>query len=386
MNIRFLRRLDRLLGPLLLFLFAPLARLIAALLRNRSVSFGSQTKHCVFYKLKGGGSLVIALPTLLALRRAASQAKFTLVCTQGAKIYAEQTGIFNDYSVIDDRSLLSLAASTLAAIKNNFLADYAFDLEPHGLLTALICALSCASQRIGFVKPDQSCRSQAYTQALSFDVFGPVYLFYDQLARIFNLSPSSIPECRDQLRREIKNPQPKTPDEILLGLAPFASELARERMMGPEVWAKFLEESFAGKKIHCFIFGAASNKSASAEFTQMIKRILPQARMTNLCGIKSLTESIEYVSACDEFWSIDSGLLHIARLIVPRCKSFWGPTSPHILLRPIDGLEESIEYHAFACSPCVHMALNPPCKGNNLCMKTIYEKNPDRSPLWLLGK
>jgi ADP-heptose:LPS heptosyltransferase len=156
-------------------------------------------------------------------------------------------------------------------------------------------------------------------------------------------------------------------------------------MMPPEVWGQFLRSAFHGKPpIRLLVFGSAINKKSCIEFIKHMQQILPGTDIDNLCGEQSLAESVAMMLNCDEFWAVDSGLLHIARVMVTRCRSFWGPTAPHILLRPVEGLQEIVSYHGFACSPCVHVTPSSPCKGNNLCMKTLADPNPDRAPLWLM--
>jgi ADP-heptose:LPS heptosyltransferase len=85
---------------------------------------------------------------------------------------------------------------------------------------------------------------------------------------------------------------------------------------------------------------------------------------------------------CDEIWAVDSGLLHIARLLGIASRSFWGPTMPSQRLRPIEGLREQVRYRPFICSPCVQAAGRPPCGGYNLCMISMAEESPDLLPSW----
>ncbi len=86
-----------------------------------------------------------------------------------------------------------------------------------------------------------------------------------------------------------------------------------------------------------------------------------------------LIESLALLRSADEFWGIDSALLHYARLFGVVSLSLWGPTDPDTRLKPCPGLKETIRYQKIACSPCVHMAENPPCRGNNICIQALFD-------------
>jgi ADP-heptose:LPS heptosyltransferase len=92
------------------------------------------------------------------------------------------------------------------------------------------------------------------------------------------------------------------------------------------------------------------------------------------------------VSACHELFSIDSALLHYGRLLGVRTISFWGPTDPGSLLRPEPGAAEEVHYRKLSCSPCVHLTQQPPCGGNNLCMRLAADPGLtlDMNPTWMV--
>ncbi|MFY9288863.1 MAG: glycosyltransferase family 9 protein [Alphaproteobacteria bacterium] len=383
MNINFLRRLDRWLGPLLLSIIGPLGWLISALLPGQHAG-PATAQRLVFLKLKGGGSLIIALPALLAMRRAAANAEFILVCTPETKVYAELTGVFDRYCLIEDKSALSLSMSALKALATSFRADICVDLEPNSILAAVFNVLTLAKRRFGFVKLEERYRRVAYTDAVSFNVFAPIYVYYDQLAELFGAEPVTLSECREQLRRVIPT---KTKEGTLktIGLAPFTSDFARERMMPDGIWSGLLKNYLGSAPARLLVIGSANNEAMGKSFTATLQKDFPGFEINNLCGNMSLSEAAAIMASVDEIWAVDSGLLHIARLLAPKCRSYWGPSSPAQRLRPIGGLEEETIYRQFACSPCVHAAGPPPCEGNNLCMKTMLDPSPNLAPVWCVG-
>jgi ADP-heptose:LPS heptosyltransferase len=92
----------------------------------------------------------------------------------------------------------------------------------------------------------------------------------------------------------------------------------------------------------------------------------------NDCGERSLAESVAEIAASDEFWGVDSGLLHYAWLLDTKSVSFWGPTDPRTRLRSTDRSQHEIYYRKVICSPCIHVAETPPCGGNNICIQGLF--------------
>lgn len=384
MKFTFLRTLDLWLGPALLWTLSPLMKLLQLCLPEPEAL--PRRRRVVFLKLKGGGSLIIAMPALLAMRRAATDAEFALVCTKETKVFAELTGLFDHYYLIRDQSFLRLIVTGLHALGRSFRACVCVDLEPNSMLATVFCLLTLARQRLGLVKPEAPHRAEAYTEAISFNVHAPIYIYYDQLAELFNDAPiPTVAECRTQLLSHIPDKPKASLSSLEIGLAPFTSDFAPERMMDAEIWANLLWHRMAEKSFRLLIFGSAQNKPASELFIARLHQALPGITITNLCGQYTLGETTAEIVNCDEFWAVDSGLLHIARLLGVPCRSFWGPTNPAQRLRPVDGLVEETLYRPFVCSPCVHLAGPPPCGGDNVCMKTMADTSPDLNPLWPIG-
>ena len=343
-----------------------------------SNDMSSCTGRIIFLKLKGGGSLLVAFPSLLGIRKAAPKARLTLVCTPETKVYAELLNLFDDYCLIDDRSLLSLIQSAIKSLIICQRAALCVDLEVNSVLASVFAVLTMAARRIGFVKPEEKYRAEAYTDALAFNVYAPIYIYYDQVAQLLDATVESISECRAHMNvmSDLKASQ------HVLGLSAFTSDFAQERMMPNEVWAQLLQHDCTSDIKEIRIFGSLKNKPRADMLAAQLRQNLPHMEITNQSGLHTLNETLRDISHCAVFWSIDSGLLHIARLLGVPCRSFWGPTHPAQRLRPLDGYSEQTNYLNFVCSPCVHISDGPPCRGNNLCMKSMTTIDPDTMPLW----
>ena len=379
MQLSFLRQIDTLAGNFLLYALAGPARVIRFVWPRQR----TEKQRHVFVKMKGGGSLIIALPALLGLRQKNPDAEFILVCAREAQIYGELSGIFDRFLVVDDNSVLSLVKSGLVALRASFQADRCIDLEPNSRLAAVFTMMTCAQTRIGLVKPEQASRALAYSSALSFNSISPIYIYYDRIAELLGAPPASPVECRAYFQKNLSPTEQNTPIRKTVALAPFTSAFARERMMPVATWCALLQRTYTDTNLDFIILGSKSNQNAASDMAAAIKRVLPKTTIQNLCESQSLRQATALLRQCDEAWSVDSGLLHIARLLGVRTHSFWGPTMPSQRLRPIDGLEETVHYRPFLCSPCIQASTVPPCRGNNLCMISMAEESPHLRPDWV---
>jgi ADP-heptose:LPS heptosyltransferase len=379
MPLRFLRDIDRWIGSLLLYVLALPLRLLAMVYPAKP----ERRPRLVFLKLKGGGSLIIALPTLLGLRRKYPQAEFVLVCTLDAKIYAELTGVFDRFILIDDRSLITLAETGWRALRGCFHAALCLDLEYNSLLAAVFTMMTGAEQRMGLVKPEQPIRSVAYTAAISFNPSAPIYIYYDQICERLGGIPTSDPQCRATMRALLPPPSMDKGDLLTIGIAPFTSDFARERMMPTQTWIALLQQAYPAMPLRILIFGSARNQTAASDLSVALGSALPTATLTNLCGCGDLLFSAALLTLCHELWAVDSGLLHIARALGINTRSFWGPTMPSQRLRPMPDTHELVHYRPFICSPCIQAFGQPPCGGRNLCMISMAQEQPDLRPAWV---
>src|SRR5512139_3154974 len=142
------KRLDTTLGVPLLAALKPLVVGLGWLL-GRDHSLEPRGRILVI-KMLGGGSLVLALPALLGLRRAHPELRLSLLTTRGVAPFAQTLGVFEDIVAVDTRSFLRLLLSSGAAWVRVFGADTVVDLEVYSKLTTVFSVLSCARNRLGF--------------------------------------------------------------------------------------------------------------------------------------------------------------------------------------------------------------------------------------------
>jgi ADP-heptose:LPS heptosyltransferase len=390
MNLQTKLVLDRYFGGFLHMILRIPAILLGKLLRRDHDLL--QCREIAILKLLGGGSLVIAYPALLALRRLPGLKKLILVTTPSIRPFGELLGIFDEIVVVrDDRGVLALAIDSLQAFHKLFRYDVLIDLEVHSRLTTVFSLLTAARNRVGFFTDISYWRRHLNTHLLFCNITNGIYQFYDQLAAIFATSAVDVNECEREFRRGLGEYSFDEDNLYRIAIAPTCSGLSRERMLRREDWLGILAQRLAGggssTKVDVHLLGAPSDREDLAQMATLLRdRFTGRAVVHNHAGETNLRQSVQIVAAMDEVLCIDSALLHFSRLLGRRTISFWGPTDPRTLMRPNSrGLDE-VHYVKIPCSPCVHLSNQPPCKGQNICMRLAVDPQADvpRNQPWVL--
>src|SRR5215469_10290344 len=118
MRLKVQQRLDYMLGGVCIFVLRPLAVLLGTLLR-RDHSLIVKDRVAVI-KMLGGGSLVIALPALLGLRRKYPHIRLSLVTMSSLKPFADVLAIFDEILIVDGKSFFKLCISGMRSLRRLF--------------------------------------------------------------------------------------------------------------------------------------------------------------------------------------------------------------------------------------------------------------------------
>ena len=382
--------LDYYLGTLLHVLLKPLVVLLGKVLRRDHDL--SKCSSVTVIKMLGGGSLVIAYPALLGIKRVPHIRTLRLLTTPAVRPFAEALGIFDEVIVIRDNSLLTSFTDAIAAIVKLFHCEAIVDLEIHSRFTTVFSLFTCAVNRIGFYTRTSYWRKPLSSHLLFCNAFSGIYYFYDQIAELLGATIPDFDQCRSQFRSAIGDTgtEQRDGERLSIALAPCCSDLATERMLTHEEWVEVLgrrlERESGARKVQVTLLGAPGDRTSLDRLAELIGRQFPCVQSVNLAGKTRLMESIQQIARSDELFCIDSALLHFGRLLGIRTVSFWGPTDPVSLLRPWTNLPEEVHYTRLPCSPCVHIADEPPCMGNNVCMRlSVHPESPEgRNPRWLV--
>ena len=370
MDLQSERALDRIVGMPLLMLLKPMA-MAAGKLARRDHALEPRGRIMVI-KMLGGGSLVIALPALLGLRKAFPNLHLSLVTTVEVANFGRTLDVFDEIIAIDRRSLFTLASTSIRALVRSRRVDTVLDFEVYSKLTSVFSLLTAARNRLGFYLESVLWRRPIQTHLVYFNRNAPVHLFYERMAGLLGGTPAPYEECRDRVLRRLGADEVRPRRGIVIGVG--CSNLARERMLDEEQWLEAISRRLqidpALSAETVTFLGGPEDAPLAETIASRLREKRRFSEVRNLCGTLPLEGSLLLLAGASEFWGIDSALIHYARLFGSHCVSFWGPTSPASLLKPAP-IREEVHYAAIPCSPCVHVAESPPCEGRNLCMTSL---------------
>ena len=369
MTVEDKQRFDRIFGPVLLVLLRPFVRLAGKILHRDHTTI--PRGEIVFVKLLGGGSLLIALPALLGVRRQFPELTLTLVCGSPVAPFAELIGIFDRIEIVNDRRGILVLVGSAARILFSLIChrvDTIVDLEVYSQLTTVFSLLTLARNRIGFYVANTYWRRNIQTHLVFFNRARGVFHFYAAVGRLLGASPATHADVRTHLLARC-GATPVHGEYFVVGAG--CSDFASVRLLPAAEWTAYAQAhqaELAGKR---WVFlGSTSDGAISDEVANALREVLGADLVyENRCGKLSLSESIACIAGAMRFFGIDSALLHAARALGVPSSSFFGPTNPKTLLEPIAGYAEEVYYRPPICSPCLHVTQIPPCRGRNVCMQ-----------------
>lgn len=383
MDVELQRKIDNYVGRAGIALLRPATMVLGALLqRDHRLERGGEI---VWIKMLGGGSLVLALPMLLGMRRAEPAARMVLITTPSVKPFAELTGVFDEIRVVENTDAGAMFRSGLAALWQTRFAPCIVDLEVHSRLTTVFSTLTMARNRVSFWLEDIFWRRGLASHLVFFNRASGSYYFYDRIADLFGVEIASREECaRAVLAACLGVSEVETAErpvlvsgQVAIGFA--CSDLGRERMLTPEQWRVVFEANVDGSHRSFVFLGGPSDRARAQAIIDHLAPLYPDRAFVNRCGELTLKASTLAIFASQAFWGIDSGLLHLARIAGIPSVSYWGPTDPSTRLRTTWDIDERAYYRKIACSPCVHTSESPPCHGDNRCIKGLFG-DPDSTP------
>lgn len=378
MKLRAKRNLDLVVGQPLIWFFIPVARLLGLLLkRDHNLEIKGRI---LLLKMAGGGSLYIAYPALKALKNK-SQHPIDLLCTQAVAPFARTLGIFDNIIVLDGSGIFNFARTYLAFwIKNLKAYDTVINFEVHSRLATIISLSTMARNRIGYHRHNFNPFTSLNTHSFHFDLRHSIPGSYEEAVKALGAKIPPTIELHNEFVTYTRSQYPTIKREsdsyYQIGIGAICSDLAPERMMSHSKWREFILKRISqiDKPIRIYLYGAPGDKPV---YDSMIKNVFRDlnVEVINSAGFKPLGETIAHMlHNLDEYWGIDTSLLHISRLLGIKSHLFWGPTDPGAYLKDFEFLDSTIYFKKIACSPCVHITRYPPCLGKNICMDFDFNK------------
>jgi ADP-heptose:LPS heptosyltransferase len=217
-------------------------------------------------------------------------------------------------------------------------------------------------------------RKNFSTHIVYFNLYYGSWYFYEELSKLIGCKIPTELEVREHFLKshqiELKSAQPGI---TKIGIGHGCSDLSLERMLSPKEWKILASTHLKMDTSYEFHFyGVKKDSVIAQEIIEEIKTLPYKMSFHDHCGETNLVGSVKAMAEMNEFWAIDSSLLHYSRLMGIKTVSVFGPTSPQSLIKPLSYLEEEILYEQIPCSPCVHVTEDPPCNGNNICIKNLF--------------
>ena len=346
-------------------------------------------EEVVFLKLVGGGSLVIAYPSLLAIKHRHPQIRFKLVTTPAIRPFSDLMGIFDEIVIIREENPIRLVFDSISALTKVWRSSVMVDLEIHSRFSSVFSLLTCSLNRVGIYTDVSFWRRSLYTHLIFYNKISPIFEVYDQIALLLRAPDISYARAKESFQANVSRWSDVSSEKgkLYLGIAPACSDYGKERMLTAEHWS-FILGARLQKEHSCVVhlLGGPVDYAFAEAILRKLKEVSPDSEYENWCGKLSLPQSVSLLRSLDALYCIDSSLIHFARLLDVPTFSFWGPTDPKSRLRPDDQNRDEWNYAALSCSPCIHIALEAPCYGKNICMRAAVEGDRytgERNPIWL---
>lgn len=382
MPMSLMKALDRLLGtPILLFLWFidHLRRLFPG--RRKPV------RRILLTKYFGMGSLLLAAPAVLDLRKRYPEAEISVLTFNSSKELACLMDIFDEVLLIRNGKLRFFIADVLRIVGQMWGRRFQLvvDLEFFSKFSSIMAYLSGAPDRVGFVLR-RSLRASLINQPVYYNERRHIVDIYRAATRVAaldgpgnrRLKPDSFmenesPYTASLLSLQIPEETPlpaelKHRDFVALNIN--ASELCEERRWARENFVALSRQLLARFDISLVFIGGPED----VDYVRGAMEDLSDegARVIDLSGRQSITELARLLHECQLFITNDSGPLHIALAAGAKTVSFFGPETPE-LYGPPRGEGHLVLYRPIYCSPCLNVdnMKTAPCRGNNICLSQL---------------
>ena len=369
---------DRLIAVPLAFLFNGAARLLGRMLRRDHSVTSKNVNVIVVAKLIGMGSILQCTPLLNALKRRYPYAKLVFVTMRSNRELLLRLSSVDKILVLDDRSLLSMAGTTVRTVAAliRLKADFYFDLEVYSGFASLLALWAATRNRLGFYRHSVAFKKGIYTHLVYFNTRMPVRQLYLQLGRVAGIpagqselmGPIAVYEQeRLGVSRFLAESPGWQPDKPYIVLNPNASDLLLERRWPVESVIEAIDRLVSsGNQV--VLMGAPNEAAFVRSLYDMLSPEV-QFRVVNSAGRLKLGELLALLEGAACVLTNDTGPMHMSIAMQRPTVCLFGPANPEHYGQILPYVE--IFYAQVFCSPCLYEADEPPCNGHNICMQRI---------------
>jgi ADP-heptose:LPS heptosyltransferase len=337
-----------------------------------------EIRNILVTKYLGMGSILLATPTIRALKQAYPDCRLVFLTFERNAAFARQIPLIDEVRSVRTNSFAALAcdlAHLLPALRRERF-DLVLDLEFFARFSTIVSFLSGGVMRVGYYLP-KLWRGDLLTHQIHFNPYRHVTeVFASQLAPLgltvsdLALTPPTATKGAAERVAALLETYGVTTAEKLIVINANASDLSRERCWPVGHFTALISAAaeLSGRRL--LLVGS----DEETEFIDRLYRMLPDTvrhRVINSAGKLSIDEFIALLRHVHLCISNDSGPLHIAAALGIPTVSFFGPETPS-LYGPV-GVGHIVFYAGLYCSPCLNVfnAKRAMCNGDNRCMKEI---------------
>lgn len=370
------RRLDYVIGEPVCGLIDLGMRVLGRLLR-RDHRLSPDFKQVWIIKFVGMGTVVNAVPLLRGLRQTYRQARITFITFPGMAPLLQRLPEVDHLHVLHDDNLLRLAWDCLVLMLKAWRTkpELVVDLEAHSRFSTILASVSAARNRAGFYHSTALFRSGLYTHLMFFNRFNHILDCHRQLGRMLGCETDGdektwlgvTAEEKDEARCYLEEAGVTDPTSMILVNA-NAGPLCKERRWPREKFALLIETMIRDLNRTVVLIGAPLETEANETVRALICEPL-RRRVRNAAGKLSFGGTLALIDIAPLLVTNDTGPLHFAAALGTPTVSLWGPGAPQSYAPRGDSHRAVSE--SIYCSPCLYMADEPPCAGDNQCMKRL---------------
>ena len=319
-------------------------------------------KDVLIIKLRYIGDVLLATPTVRAIKAAQPDVRVTMMVNRGTEDVLSGNLDLEEVVVLDKGSLG--AQSRLIAGLRSRRFDTVIDLTD-GDRSAFLSWISGASVRIGF-NDEHRWRGKYYTQVLQslpgvqhridrdLEALKPMGIQADSKDLVLRVTPEEV-DSADQLLDQLGVQR----SQSMVILQPGARYWFKA--WPPERYAELADRVTSQYGCHVLIGGSSADLDLAQQIRQMAK-----SRPTIMAGRTTIKQFAAIARRSALFVGSDSGAMHIAAAVGTSVVALFGPSNPREW-GPRGGLVEVL-YKGLDCRICFH----PTCqRGEQNCMRLI---------------
>ncbi len=367
MGLKAIKYIDRHIGIMMCNLFG--------FFSGNKIPKDYSPKKILMIKFSGFGNIVMALPTIRAIRKKYPNAEITFLTHSINKTIIQNDPSINEVICFDIvnifKTVISIPSFFSEIKKKQF--DMAIDFEQFSRFSALISLLSGAKIRIGFDTLGQKreklfniqvkYNDNNHTSKTFGDIGKALKVKIDFNDRKIFLETKDKEKIDSLLKSENINKI-----DTLVGIHPGCGLNNPKRKWEKEKIAELADFLIDKYGVKIFFTGSSREKSLIKKIQELMNH--ESADFSDKVDLKELAELI---SRCKAFVSSDTGPLHLASAMEIPVISFFGPNTP-LLYGPL-GKNNLIFYKKMPCSPCTtnFNEKTSTCK-HFVCIKNITVK------------